>query len=172
LADSRYCEFRDGWGGERTLTAKTRRACTAIVRAQATLERSKAMTSYPKVRQPDLPLGLVLAALIVGALAAVPLAPARADRQTAAAAATIQVKGGEIFFRLSTKTAKPGKTTFVFKNIGHVSHDFKIHGKKTPLIAPGKTARLVVTLQKGKYSYLCTVPGHAAAGMKGVFTVR
>ena len=26
--------------------------------------------------------------------------------------------------------------------------------------------------KKGKYPYLCTVPGHAAAGMKGVFTVR
>jgi uncharacterized cupredoxin-like copper-binding protein len=26
--------------------------------------------------------------------------------------------------------------------------------------------------KKGKYSYLCTVPGHAAGGMKGVFTVR
>ena len=79
----------------------------------------------------------------------------------------IQVKGGEFFFRLPTKsTAKPGKVTFVFKNIGHVTHDFKINGKQTPLIQPGKTAKLVVTFKKGKYPYLCTVPGHAAAGMK------
>ncbi len=86
----------------------------------------------------------------------------------------IQVKGGEFFFRLSTKSAaKPGKVTFVFKNVGHVLHDFTISGKKTPLIQPGQTARLVVTFKKkGKYPYLCTVPGHAAAGMKGVFTVR
>jgi Copper binding proteins, plastocyanin/azurin family len=41
-----------------------------------------------------------------------------------------------------------------------------------PLIQPGKTAKLVVTFKKkGKYPYLCTVPGDAAAGMKGVFTV-
>lgn len=85
----------------------------------------------------------------------------------------IQVKGGEFFFRLSTKSAaKPGKVTFVFKNIGHVLHDFSISGKKTPLIQPGRTARLVVTFKKGKYPYRCTVPGHAEAGMKGVFTVR
>jgi uncharacterized cupredoxin-like copper-binding protein len=86
----------------------------------------------------------------------------------------IQVKGGEFFFRLSTKsTAKPRKVTFVFKNVGHVSHDFSISGKKTPLIQPGRTARLVVTFKKkGKYPYRCTVPGHAEAGMKGVFTVR
>ena len=91
-----------------------------------------------------------------------------------AAVAAVQVKGGEFFFRLSTKsTAKPGKVTFVFKNVGHVAHDFKINGKQTALLQPGKTAKLVVTFKKkGKYSYLCTVPGHAEAGMKGVFTVR
>jgi alcohol dehydrogenase (cytochrome c) len=86
----------------------------------------------------------------------------------------IQVKGGEFFFRLSTKSAaKPGPVTFVFKNVGHVAHDFKINGRPTPLTQPGKTAKLVVTFKKkGRYPYLCTVPGHAAAGMKGVFTVR
>src|SRR6266550_8157344 len=130
------------------------------------------MMSLRKVKQFSIRSVLVLAAFAIGALAVVPLAPARTDRQTAAAATTIQVKGGEFFFRLSSKTAKSGKTTFVFKNIGHVSHDFKINGKKTPLISPGKTARLVVTLKKGRYPYLCTVPGHAAAGMKGVVTVR
>ena len=52
-------------------------------------------------------------------------------------------------------------------------HDFKINGKKTPLIQPDKTARLVVTFKKkGRYPYQCTVFGHAAAGMRGVFTVR
>jgi outer membrane protein assembly factor BamB len=87
---------------------------------------------------------------------------------------SVQVKGGEFFFRLSTKSAvKPGTMTFVFTNIGHVLHDFKINGKQTPLIQPGKTAKLVVTFKnKGTYPYLCTVPGHAEAGMKGVFTVR
>ena len=86
----------------------------------------------------------------------------------------VQVKGGEFFFRLSTRTAKrPGNVTFVFGNIGHVLHDFKINGKQTPLIQPGKTAKLVVTFKKkGKYPYLCTVLGHAAAGMRGLFAVR
>jgi uncharacterized cupredoxin-like copper-binding protein len=116
---------------------------------------------------------LALAAVAVAAFALIPLAGARTDRQTTATATTVQVKGGEFFFRLSTKSvAKPGTVTFVFKNIGHVLHDFKINGKKTPLIQPGKTAKLVVTFKKkAKYPYLCTVPGHAEAGMKGVFTV-
>jgi uncharacterized cupredoxin-like copper-binding protein len=109
-----------------------------------------------------------VATVVLGSLALAPLSLARTE------ATTVQVKGGEFFFRLSTKSiSKPGKVTFVFKNIGHVLHDFKINGKKTPLTSPGKTARLVVTFKKkGKFPYLCTVPGHAAAGMKGVFTVR
>jgi len=113
-------------------------------------------------------------AVALASLAFVQLASARSYPQAAATPTTVQVKGGEFFYRLSTKSiAKPGTVTFVFKNVGHVLHDFKISGKKTPLLQPGRTARLVVTFKKkGRYPYSCTVPGHASAGMKGVFTVR
>ena len=116
----------------------------------------------------------VLVASAIVSLALVQLASAHVDQPTAAAATTVQVKGGEFFFKLSTKSvSRPGKVTFVFKNIGHVLHDFSIRGRKTPLIQPGKTAKLVVSFtKKGRYAYLCTVPGHAQAGMKGTFTVR
>ena len=115
-----------------------------------------------------------LIAVAIASLALVQLASARGDRPTVGATTTVTVKGGEFFFRLSTKSiARPGKVTFVFKNVGHILHDFKINGKKTPLISPGKTTRLIVTFKKkAKYAYLCTVPGHAAAGMRGTFTVR
>jgi uncharacterized cupredoxin-like copper-binding protein len=107
--------------------------------------------------------------LLVGA--AVGLVQVAQARQ---ASTTIQVKGGEFFFKLSTKAlSKPGKVTFAFTNVGHVAHDFKIAGKVTPLISPGKTARLAVTFKrKGKFPYMCTVPGHAAAGMRGILVVR
>ena len=49
----------------------------------------------------------------------------------------------------------------------------KINGRKTPVMGPGKTSRLIVTFKKkGKYTYLCTVDSHASLGMKGTFTVR
>jgi nitrite reductase (NO-forming) len=125
------------------------------------------------IKQPTRSI-LVLAAVAIAALAVVQLSAARPERQSTAAATTIQVRGGEFFFRLSAKSIKkPGKVTVVFKNVGHVQHDLKINGKRTPLISPGRTARLIVTFRKkGRFPYLCTVPGHAQAGMKGTFTVR
>jgi uncharacterized cupredoxin-like copper-binding protein len=89
----------------------------------------------------------------------------------ALAAASVGVTGKEFKFALTTKTAKHGKVTFKFTNKGRLKHDFKIAGKKTPTISPGKSASLTVTLKAGKYTYLCTVPGHASAGMKGTFKV-
>jgi uncharacterized cupredoxin-like copper-binding protein len=115
-----------------------------------------------------------LVAVAIAGLAVAQLGSARSEGQAAATVTTDQVKGGEFFFKFQTKSiAKPGKVTFAFTNVGHVLHDLRINGKQTPLIQPGKTARLAVTFtKKGKYAYLCTVPGHAAAGMKGVITVR
>jgi uncharacterized cupredoxin-like copper-binding protein len=87
-----------------------------------------------------------------------------------ATATKITVKATEFKFTLSKKSAPHGKVTFKVTNKGHITHDFKINGKKTPMLKPGKSASLTVTLKKGKkYRYICTVPGHAAAGMKGTF---
>ncbi len=79
----------------------------------------------------------------------------------------------EFKFKLSVKQL-PSVGTVIFKvvNKGKIEHDFKINGKKTPLVKPGKSVTLkVVFKKKGRYAYLCTIPGHAAAGMKGVLAV-
>ena len=81
-------------------------------------------------------------------------------------------KPGEFSFTLSKKTVKKKVTVFKVTNKGSVSHDFKIAGKKTASIKAGKTATLRVTFTKtGKFAFLCTLPGHAAGGMKGTLTV-
>ncbi len=108
-----------------------------------------------------------LAATAVAVTAFVVLAPFAGARTTAT---TVTVKAKEFKFILSKKKARHGKVTFKITNTGTVAHDFKIAGKKTKLIRPRKSATLIVTLKKGKHPYTCTVPGHAAAGMKGVFT--
>ena len=82
----------------------------------------------------------------------------------------MKVTAKEFKFVLSRKTAPHGKVTFKVTNKGKIKHDFKIAGKKTTMLKPGKSASLTVTLAKGKtYTYICTVPGHAQAGMKGKF---
>ena len=117
---------------------------------------------------------LIVAAVSIAALTPAGIASARTDSPARAAPTAISVRGKEFSFRLSkTSIPKPETVTFTFHNVGTMAHDFAIGGKKTRLIGPGKTARVTVTFhRKGRFPYLCTVPGHAQAGMKGVFTVR
>jgi len=100
--------------------------------------------------------------------AAVVAAPAAAS----STATKVTVIATEFHFKLSTSSAKHGTITFVLVNKGTIGHNFKIDGKKTAVIGPGKTAKLTVTLKAGKYPYSCTVPGHAQAGMKGIFIAK
>jgi uncharacterized cupredoxin-like copper-binding protein len=90
---------------------------------------------------------------------------------THSTATAVTVTASEFKFKLSKASVPHGSVTFTVVNKGKVAHDFKIAGKKTPLIKPGKSAKLTVTLKAGKSAYLCTVPGHAAAGMKGSLRV-
>jgi len=113
-------------------------------------------------------LGLVATGVLVWAL------PATAHR-SAAKATVVTVTAGkpsEFRFTLSLKTVKHGTVTFKVTSKGGLPHDFKINGKKTRLLSQGQSQNLTVSFAKaGKYPYLCTVSGHAAAGMKGTLTV-
>ena len=111
------------------------------------------------------------AGLALGAGDAV--AAAQPSRVAVHAAVTpIRVVAVEFRFRLSKASTHRGTVVFRVVNRGKVAHDFRIAGKKTPVIKPGKSALLRVVFRKaGRYPYLCTVPGHAAAGMKGVLRV-
>jgi uncharacterized cupredoxin-like copper-binding protein len=96
-------------------------------------------------------------------------APAHARH---AAGTPVKVTATEFKFKLSSTSVAAGSVTFTIVNKGKLGHDFSIAGKKSALIAPGKSGKLTVTLKAGKYPYKCTVPGHAAAGMKGIFVVK
>jgi uncharacterized cupredoxin-like copper-binding protein len=115
--------------------------------------------------------------MVVAACAAAVLVPGAgaavaAQSHPVAKQATITVTATEFKFKLSKTSAPKGSVTFKVVNKGKIPHDFKINGKKTPLLAAGKSATLTVKFAKaGKFPYLCTVPGHAASGMKGSFTV-
>ena len=115
------------------------------------------------------------ALVVLVALVALVVSVSAFGGSTAASATTVTVTAGkpsELKFTLSKKTIVKGVTTFKVTNRGNLSHDFKIAGKRTPLLKAGKAATLKVTLKAGKFAFLCTVPGHAAAGMKGTLTVK
>jgi uncharacterized cupredoxin-like copper-binding protein len=116
-----------------------------------------------------------LALLVLGGLGALAGAfiPAGSAAPHAASKVTIAVTMNEWSFKLSKKTVPLG-TTVVFKvtNKGKIGHDFRIAGKKTKLLAPGKSQLLSVKFgKKGTFTYVCTVTGHARLGMQGKFGV-
>ena len=115
-----------------------------------------------------------LASVAVLLVAGSSMAQASVKAHPAAAATKVTVKASEYKFVLSTKTLKkPGTVTFAITNKGHISHDFSINKKTSKLLSPGKSTTLTVKFaKKGSYYYECTVPGHAALGMKGYFTVK
>jgi plastocyanin len=86
----------------------------------------------------------------------------------------VAVSMTEFKFTLAPKTVKKKvPVTFTVTNKGGIGHDFRIAGKKTPVVAAGGKRTLKVTFAKaGRFAYLCTLPSHAAAGMKGVLVVK
>jgi len=113
-------------------------------------------------------VAVVAASLIVLAGLAVPAFAARSHGGSTA----VTVTASEFKFKFSKLTVSHGAVTFTVVNKGKIPHDFKIAGKKTPMLKPGKSAKLSVTLKAGSFKYLCTVPGHAALGMKGTLKVK
>jgi uncharacterized cupredoxin-like copper-binding protein len=119
--------------------------------------------------------GITLAVVSLALLGAeLPVATgAKTPNATTAASTTVTVKATEFKYTLSKSKVPRGTVTFKIKNAGHLKHDFKINGKKSKMLNPGASTTLKVSFGKaGKYSYLCTVAGHAAAGMKGKLTVK
>jgi plastocyanin len=97
-------------------------------------------------------------------------------------------KPSELAFRLSKNSLLPvGTVTFKVTNMGVAYHNFKICtipvptaagaqnsciGTSTRTLHHGQSQTLTVKFSlAGKYEFLCTVPGHAAAGMKGLLGV-
>jgi len=94
------------------------------------------------------------------------------DAASVSTVTRVTVTATDSKFTLSKGSAPVGAVIFTVTNRGKKQHDFKIAGRKTPLLAPGHSARLPVTFsKKGRYAYLSTVSGQAAAGLKGVFSV-
>ena len=97
-----------------------------------------------------------------------------AGTQAAAAPEVIEVELGDLYINPAELTAPAGvPLTFEVTNTGKTEHNFALeNGSATDMIPPGETATLESSaLEEGKHTFICEVPGHASAGMKGVLTV-
>jgi plastocyanin len=91
---------------------------------------------------------------------------------------TLQLAASEtaLAFDKTSLTSKPGKVTIDFDNPAALEHNVAIeqNGKEIAVsetLAKGKTS-VSADLAPGTYTYLCTIPGHAEAGMEGTLVVK
>jgi mono/diheme cytochrome c family protein len=79
---------------------------------------------------------------------------------------------GQLLYQYKNATAPAGPLAINSQNKSQTPHDISVQGQATgKVVKGGGTSTIKVNLKPGKYTFLCTVPGHAAAGMKGTLTV-
>ena len=105
-----------------------------------------------------------------GQFVALVVSPAASAPQTT----EVGVSMFEMGFKLSKTRVPWGTVVFNVKNDGKLPHDFSFgsRGGGSPLLQAGQSATFTVKFATpGKYTFICTVEGHYAAGMYGVLTV-
>lgn len=95
-----------------------------------------------------------------------------------ASATTLQLAAdpAALLFDKKELSAKPGKVTIDFDNPSAIPHNVVIEKDGEELagfepITEGKKS-VSADLEAGSYTFVCTVPGHEAAGMVGTLTVE
>ncbi|MGI9146123.1 MAG: cupredoxin domain-containing protein [Chloroflexota bacterium] len=98
---------------------------------------------------------------------------------SSSAAQTVTVQGTDTFkFQPATLTVKAGQPVqLTFSNTGQTLHDWSLAdgaGQPVKIIAAGgASASGTFTIAKpGTYTFICSQPGHEAAGMKGTITAQ
>jgi plastocyanin len=107
-------------------------------------------------------------------LAFVPAAHARlaVDDGALARVPRVSVRAVDFGYDLSRVRVPVGRVEFRVANRGDQQHDFAIAGRRMRVLEPGERGVVEVRFRKpGRYSFLCTVPGHARLGMKGTLVV-
>jgi uncharacterized cupredoxin-like copper-binding protein len=119
---------------------------------------------------------IALTSLVVGAALAVAVA---AYGATTLSNPTSKTK---LAYAKKALTAKPGSVTVKSKNLSPVlKHNVALRKgtkatskllKKGKVVGVNGVSKVTATLAKGKYRFVCTVPGHEAGGMWGILTVK
>ena len=104
----------------------------------------------------------------------VPGAGAVASGQSAAALAelqpgdTVEFVASEFMFGPSDLTAEPGTYQGVLVNDGTIEHDIMFDNGGHAVAAPGESVAFEFVVPEEGVAFLCSIPGHADAGMTGM----
>jgi uncharacterized cupredoxin-like copper-binding protein len=115
---------------------------------------------------------------LAAGLAAVALLVACGGSGSAQPAGSIQVTMTEFKFDPSTISHASGKVVFWLVNSGTTQHDMSIRDSSGNVVATSELVSAgdsfefdVNNIASGSYTFICTQPGHADAGMKGTLTI-
>ncbi len=115
---------------------------------------------------------------------AAPAAPSATDAAAASAApvapaatgpvlGSLEITAVDLGFQPPNLTVDaPGTYEFALKNTGTIVHDLTFPDGTKITAASGETAKGTVAIPAEGISFLCSIPGHADAGMKGAVTVK
>ena len=107
-------------------------------------------------------------------------APEVSDKPIAASGGKLEIDAnptGALAFASTKAQAPPGMIEILSLNEAPIPHNIAIKdggGKlvEGAVVQAGGTSKLNANLKRGKYEFLCTVPGHEEGGMKGELTVQ
>jgi plastocyanin len=132
--------------------------------------------------------GSIGSAVITGALEAEEHdeEAAAAEEEEAAAAAEEDAAGeeialsaeptGDLAFNVTELQAEAGAVTLAMDNPSPIEHNVSIDGggvdEEGETVGEGETSTVTAELDRGEYSFYCSVPGHREGGMEGTLVVE
>jgi high-affinity iron transporter len=136
---------------------------------------------FTGLRRPARPVSAATAVMVIALLAA-GCGPSAASGSAPAGASApaggevVEVAATEYKFDPSAITVPAGSVSFHVTNSGAEEHEFEVFSGETVVdeiegLVPGLDRTLTVTLEAGDYTFVCKLPGHEEAGMKGTITV-
>jgi nitrite reductase (NO-forming) len=91
----------------------------------------------------------------------------------AAAVGTIKISAFDLGFKpASVEVDAAGSYAVEFQNTGAAPHDLTFADGTKIAADPGKSASGTVAVPAAGLTFICSIPGHAAAGMKGMVMVK
>ncbi len=101
--------------------------------------------------------------------------PGQGAKEAGPAEATVRVSLKDFELDPNKLAAKGGTVTFVLKNEGRYTHDFRVEGQgiddRAPKVGQGRTFEWQATLPPGAYRISCPISNHADRGMVGTLDV-